>query len=188
MVSFLSKNGDTATIRCIFGEQSRINAALYGADRMLLDEILNNVNSDDNIKHVHLAAAFYEDESIIHDKIRSDITSSNNIVNQKKNNNKDEDSEDEDSDTNEHVEIESGSDDNDWKCPECSDGECLKDRQGNKYPCLSCLQIDIGQRILEKFGKEFAQTGKEINKTLNLNNTVIQGFFEYIKKCGQSKD
>jgi hypothetical protein len=56
---------------------------------------------------------------------------------------------------------------NDFVCPECGDNDCLIDKHGKKYPCLSCIQIDIGQKIM-----------KNISKVVDRNNMLIE------KLCG----
>jgi predicted RNA-binding Zn-ribbon protein involved in translation (DUF1610 family) len=185
MISYLAKNGDTATIRCVFGEQSKVNAALYGGDRMLLDSILNDVNSDDNIKHVCLAASFYDDEDIINEKIKSDIMLSKNKNNEE---NKENNSSNNEEEKDNIIPNESKNKSHDWKCPECGIDDCLVDKHGNKYPCLGCLQIDIGQKIMQKLGKDFTSIGKEINKTMNVNNQIITGFMKYLQQNSSKEE
>ena len=162
MVCFMNKIDDTAIIKLICGEQSRMNAAVNGADFINIDGIINDANNDDKIKHIGIALSYYNDEDKLTSKIKNNYSpnySNNNSKSnkqQKKSNNKEESPED-------------------WKCPECGSDECLKDRQGTKYPCLSCLQIDIGQKILRQF------TDK-ISNSLDINNKVIESFVNFLKK------
>lgn len=162
MVCFMSKVEDTAIIKLICGEQSRMNAAVNGADFINIDGIVNDANNDDKIKHIGIALSYYNDEDKLTSKIKNNYSATpiqNNIKpnkTQKKNNTKEEAVED-------------------WTCPECGSNECLKDRQGTKYPCLSCLQIDIGQKILRQF------TDK-ITNSIDINNKVIESFVDFLKR------
>jgi len=186
MISFLSKSKNTATIRCIFGTQSKLNAALYGADCLNLDSIMNDINSDNKIDHVQLCVAFYDDESAINEKIKNDVTMSR-LLNGNNLHNEDKEDEDED-DGDEDVELKNDEqEDNttknnftDWKCPDCGENECLRDKHGHKYPCLSCLQIDIGQKIMENFGLK-------IKKSLDTNGEIISEFVKYLQELKEGK-
>lgn len=173
MVCFMVKNGDTAIIKIICGKQSKMNAAITGGDFINLDSAVNDANQDNNIKHIGALISYYEDEDEISNKLKSpgfmQLVSNNNSNNNtdKKSNKKD-------------INKEKKNDENDWTCPECNSDDCLKDKHGNKYPCISCLQIDIGQKILREFGDK-------VNKTLNVNNNIIDSFIRYIKS-GNSEE
>lgn len=166
MVCFLTKSDDTAIIRLICGEQSKMNAAVNGGDFMGLDAIINDANRDDNIKHIGIMLNYYDDEDKITSKLKGvQFTQQlqNNTSNTKsaeKKNSKDNNKE---------------KSKDDWTCPECNGNDCLKDKDGNKYPCLSCLQIDIGQKILRQFADK-------VSGHLKMNNDIIGSFINYLKK------
>lgn len=171
MVCFLTKNGDTAIIRLICGEQSRMNASINGGDFINLDSAVNDANNDDNIKHIGALITYCGDEDKITSKLRGIQ------VNQQNNNNNNNNNQNTDKSSKKKT-VEKNPDD--WKCEECGENDCLKDKHGVKYPCLSCLQIDIGQKILRQFADK-------VSTTLNMNNDIIRSFMNYLKK-GKEND
>lgn len=153
MVTFLKKMGNTALIRLVSCDDSRCLAAIEGMDVCCLDEILNDINGDDSIEHVNLALSYFDDE----DKLLAFIKKYN--MNHSKKRSSAEDTEHEDETSN------SSSDDTptksrniDYKCPRCGSADsALVDKDGRKYPCMSCIEIDVGLRLMDKYGRDYKE-------------------------------
>lgn len=176
MICFLSKNGDAGVIRLISGKQSRISASIGCGDFVPLDSIFNEINADPDIHHVGILTTYCDDELEVSSRLKDiAFNSPSNLKDKIVTNNTTEKSESKKAVKNEKAKI------NDWKCPECGGSDCLKDKDGNSYPCLSCLQIDIAQKVLKDFVNK-------LDKSLNLNNEIIESFIQFLKKGKNNYD
>ena len=113
--------------------------------------VLNDLNSDKNIEHVLLSINYYDDEKEISEfldknKVRKDSSEEKTEVKQ----------------TQKKV-IKH----NDFICPLCHSNEGLVDKDGKVYPCYSCIQIDVGKRILDNYNKT-------VKQTVDKNNIIIE--------------
>jgi len=168
MITFVCKNGDTAVLRVISCKESRMASAVNGSDVVNLDEVMNSINGDDDVKHINLAVTYYEDEKEILEFINSHNSpnwrkypsNGSNNNNQKKPQKEEEDCCDE----TKHS----------WICPVCGEETGLVDKNGKTYPCYSCLQIDIGQRLERKYMDQIKQLLAKNTFVLDRFNDIIE--------------
>jgi len=160
MITILNHDKENIFIKIISTEQSKQIAAVEGADVTNLNDVIKYIRNN-NIKNVYLSVSYYDDERKLLENIA--ITKAHALGNVLKLNS------DGNNNTEENVSKDSSivkQKKNNFKCPKCGSDEGLVDKDGNTHPCLSCIQIDIGQKLMDKIGKEFALV-------VNKNNLVI---------------
>lgn len=158
MITFLNTNKDTIILKVITSELTKQIAAINGADISNVDEIIKYIKNND-INHILLTVSYYEDEKKLLDLINTNNGNFNGNIISKLDGNKDEKTENKSSRDKQDNK-------KDFVCPKCGSNEGLVDKDGNKYPCISCLQIDLGQKIIGKMAKEFSGV-------INKNNLLI---------------
>ena len=161
MILLFKKSGNTGEIRVIITELDRAERLVDGVQWISLNHAINEFNRDPKIKNISLTASYagnvpndtlatYCNMWAAQPKNKLTDKNQNNSEKQKvdTDGNPIEDSNDE---SEENVDLLSKLhailDDVDLKCPECGDeNSCLIDKEGNKYPCKSCIQIDAYQK------------------------------------------
>lgn len=171
MITFVNKpSSDTVNIKLIATDLTKMMSAINGFDICNIDHIIQQCREDNSIQHVNVLVNYYKDENELLEFINKykNSESNNTVVSFNVDNNKmDNDyhnkKEDKKTSSKKHdIHISS-----DFICPECGENDCLIDKNGNKYPCLSCLQIDIGQKIMKNY-----------SKIVDRNNALIQKLCE----------
>ena len=156
MITFLNTDKDTIILKVITSELTKQIAAINGADIAKVDEIIKYIKNND-INHLLLTVSYYDDEKKLVELINSNNGNLNgNIISKLDKEEKSESKFTKDKQENKK----------DFVCPKCGSNEGLIDKDGNKYPCISCLQIDLGQKIIGKMAKEFSGI-------INKNNLLI---------------
>lgn len=143
MYLFTHKQKNTGRIQIILTHFDEVDMVVNnGVPWISINDIFNDFNTDPNITNVQIAATYTNSTDVdeIKDFIKENgIRSCNTLEALKvdnngkvvKNKNKDEDNEEDD-------EEETG-----YTCRECGDeGKALIDKDGNTYPCKSCIEID----------------------------------------------
>lgn len=158
MVTFVNRPcEDTINIKLIVTDLTKVVASINGFDTVNLDTIFENYRNDDSIKHINLLVNYYNNEGELVEFINKFNKNGNSLDIIKDNINNNSESKQCESESNfrnisspkkHKVEIKS-----DFICPECGAEDCLVDKNGKKYPCLSCIQIDIGQKIMKNYSK-----------------------------------
>lgn len=157
MVTFVNRPcEDTINIKLIVTDLTKVVASINGFDTVNLDTIFENYRNDDSIKHINLLVNYYNNEGELVEFINKynknenqlDIVKNNNTNSNNNQNKLDSAFRNISTPKNHKVEIKS-----DFVCPECGVEDCLVDKNGKKYPCLSCIQIDIGQKIMKNYSK-----------------------------------
>ena len=164
MITYLVKNNDTATLRIVSTEESKVQAALCCGDRVNLDSAIKEINDDPSIQHVDVCVTYYDDEKKIVDAINN--IPSKNTNTQLQNSSKREKCKDDVKKDSKH----------NHRCEICGSEEALFDKNGKKYPCYSCIQIDTGKRVIDAIGNKFENSISKNNKLIEeLLNFLIKG-------------
>jgi len=176
MITFLTHDRENILIKAISTEQSKQIAAVDGSDVSNISEVIKYIKNN-NIKNVFLSLSYYEDERKLLESIAIHKSNANGNmfkIGSVTNNNSNEKTENESS-------LENDKKNKTFVCPVCGSDEGLVDKNGNTHPCLSCLQIDIGKKISEKIGKEFALV-------VNKNNMIIDELIKIFTPKKESDD
>jgi transcription elongation factor Elf1 len=167
MVTFAQKvSDDTVNIKIVYTDISKLTSAVNGFDIANINGIIDEIKSDRSIKNVNICLNYYDDESKLVtflQKYKTQSDNSNNTSDDTQNKNVDKKYKQKSS--------------MDYTCPDCgSEDSALVDKYGNKYPCLSCLQINIGQKIMSN-----------IKPVLEKNNYLIDGLCKLFSEKGKQE-
>jgi len=152
MIVLFKKNNDVGEIRIIVTEIDRAERLVNGVTWVSLNHAINEFNKDPKIKNINLTAAFAG--NVPHDVLNAYCNMwANNSENQltvkddkqKVFNNGENEKEEQESNQNKPFDeaLKDFLSNADMKCKVCLDEDkALVDKEGNLYPCKSCIEID----------------------------------------------
>lgn len=137
MLTFYTVDGETAILKIVIGKQSKGIAAIQGCDCCSIDDYFNEVSTNPEAKHTKLCVTYCDDERDAADFLN--MIKYNQLL-QAKNKNTEDKTEQPKKENKKQKCI-------NYTCPKCGSQFGLVDKDGNTYPCISCLKIDIGSDI-----------------------------------------
>ena len=161
MVFLSRKNGNTGEIKLIVTELDRAEFLATGYRWINIDDVINQFNSDDKIKHIIATAVYAGDlkDNKLSEYIENLNNTTNsaiveNVISKSKDDKKKDDKqkvsangsnidEDEEEENDENDELKEFLSEYDLTCKECNEeNKALVDAEGNIHPCESCIKID----------------------------------------------
>ncbi len=164
MITFVRTCGEEAQIHIVCGNESKAVSAVNGQDVVNIDNALNDIVENKKIKHVNLVVTYTDSESNVHSYLKSIETGTDKKKMCRPNGACEEgDCECDGEDDSEEM---------DYTCPECGEKDvALYDKFGNKFPCLTCIKIDVAKQLQKKQKMEEEKKQKaeleEYNKKLD---------------------